>query len=96
MTASHLDSMPRCFVIPEFQQHDILDTPIFEQDGALPHIGTCVTQLLRQYFTNERIIGQNFQTSWLPWSRDFKPVTFKYGVISKAQFMEEELEHAID
>lgn len=76
VTAARLASMLSRFVIPELQQRGILDTTIFMQDGAPPHIGTCVTQLLKQHFTNERIIGRTFPTSWPPRSPDLNPCDF--------------------
>ena len=66
VTAAHLESMLRHFMIPKLQQHNILDTMIFMQDRAPQHTGTSVTQLLKQHFMNEWAIGQNFPTSWLP------------------------------
>lgn len=63
-------------VIPELQQRGILATTIFMQDGAPPHIGRCVKQLLQQQFTNDRIIARHFPISWPPRSPDLNPCDF--------------------
>lgn len=76
VTAARLESMLRCFVIPELQQRGILDTTVFMQDGAPPHIGRCVKQLLQQHFTNDRIVARHFPIAWPPRSPDLNPCDF--------------------
>ena len=47
----------KTFMIPELQKRGILHTMIFMQDRGPLHIGSCITQLLKQHVTNEQIIG---------------------------------------
>ena len=46
------------------------------QDGAPPHIGKSVQQLLRQHFTEERDISRCFHVAWPPRSPDLTPCDF--------------------
>lgn len=45
----------------------------FQQDGAPPYIGHCMEWLLRQYFTEDHIIGRTFPTSCPPSSLHTNP-----------------------
>ena len=54
------------FVIPQLQQKQCLDQTIFMQDGAPPHIGVKVQQLLRHHFTDQRVISHSFQDALPP------------------------------
>ncbi|GBO28552.1 hypothetical protein AVEN_210917-1 [Araneus ventricosus] len=65
--------MLRDFVIPQLQQRGCLQDIIFMQDGSPPHIDSRVKQLLRQHFTNERVMSRHFPTSWAPRSPDITP-----------------------
>lgn len=64
------------FVIPQLQQRQCLDKIIFMQDGAPPHIGKSVQQLLRHHFTEERVISRCFHVAWPPRSPDLTPCDF--------------------
>ena len=76
VTATCLESIIRRFVILLLQQCVILDATIFIPNGAWMHIGTCVTQLLKKHFTNERITVRNFSTSWISWSLGLESCIF--------------------
>lgn len=64
------------FVIPELQQRHRVQETIFMQDGAPPHIHRGVQQVLRQTFTDARVISRCFPTSWPPRSPDLTPCDF--------------------
>ncbi|GBM95766.1 hypothetical protein AVEN_182714-1 [Araneus ventricosus] len=66
----------RGFAIPQLQQHGCLQDIIFVQDGAPPHIDRRVKQLLRQHFTDARVISRHFPTAWPPRSPDVTPCDF--------------------
>ncbi|GBN71924.1 hypothetical protein AVEN_250459-1 [Araneus ventricosus] len=53
-----------------------VDSTIFMQDGAPPHIATAVKQLLNLHFGNDRIISRHFPTAWPPRSPDLNPCNF--------------------
>ncbi|GBN75512.1 hypothetical protein AVEN_168917-1 [Araneus ventricosus] len=58
------ESLLRNQLIPALQKRECVDSPIFMQDGAPPHIATPVKQLLNLYFGNDRIISPHFPTAW--------------------------------
>lgn len=64
------------FVIPHLQQRNCIDSTIFMQDGAPPHIGRRVKDVLRQHFTDARVISRAFPTIWPPRSPDLNPCDF--------------------
>ncbi|GBL95531.1 hypothetical protein AVEN_54132-1 [Araneus ventricosus] len=68
--------MLRDFVIPQLQQRGCLQDIIFMQDGAPPHVDRRVKQLLRQHFTDARVISHHFPTAWPPRSPDITPCDF--------------------
>ncbi|GBO39959.1 hypothetical protein AVEN_107801-1 [Araneus ventricosus] len=68
--------MLRDFLIPQLQQRGCLQDIIFMHDGAPPHIDRQVKQLLRQHFTDERVLSLHFPTSWAPRSPDITPCHF--------------------
>ncbi|GBL82308.1 hypothetical protein AVEN_252474-1 [Araneus ventricosus] len=68
--------MLRDFVIPQLQQRGCFQDIIFMQDGAPPHIDRRVKQLLRQHFTDARVISRHFPTAWPPRSPEFTPCDF--------------------
>ena len=47
-------------VIPALQERNCIETTVFIQVGAPPHIGRQVQRLLRETFTDERIISRSF------------------------------------
>ncbi|GBM36093.1 hypothetical protein AVEN_179092-1 [Araneus ventricosus] len=63
-------------LIPALQQRGCVDSTIFIQDGAPPHIATPVKQLLNLHFGNDRIISHHFPTAWPPRSPDLNPCDF--------------------
>ncbi|GFX07036.1 uncharacterized protein TNCV_1556391 [Trichonephila clavipes] len=72
-TARRCKNMLENFVAPQMLQHQCLDSITFMQDGAPPHIGLCVQQFFRQYFTNDRVISRAFPTALPPRSPDLNP-----------------------
>ncbi|GBM44714.1 hypothetical protein AVEN_103182-1 [Araneus ventricosus] len=63
-------------LIPALQQHVCVDSTIFMQDGALPHVATPVKQLLNLHFGNDRIISRHFPTAWPERLPDLNPCDF--------------------
>lgn len=76
VTGEKYGQMLQTFVIPQLQQRQCLDSIIFMQDGARPHIHRSVQRLLRQHFGSERVISQYFPTEWPPRSPDITPCDF--------------------
>ncbi|GBM66694.1 hypothetical protein AVEN_249517-1 [Araneus ventricosus] len=71
--------MLRDFVIPQLQQRGCLQNIIFMPDGTPHHIDCRVSschQLLRQHFTDARVISRHFPTPWPPLSVDITPCDF--------------------
>ncbi|GBO34169.1 hypothetical protein AVEN_178929-1 [Araneus ventricosus] len=64
------------FVVPQMQQQQCLGSITFMQDGAPTHIGLCIQQILRQHFTNDRVISRAFPSTWPSRSPDFNPCDF--------------------
>ena len=48
------------YVIPALRQRQFLETTVFMQYGAPPHIARQVTALLRTHFGDERVISRGF------------------------------------
>ena len=61
------------YVSPQLEQYQPL--VIFQQDGAPPHWGLAVRQLLNDTFP-EKWIGRDGPISWLPCSPDITPLDF--------------------
>lgn len=76
VTAARYADMLQNFTIPQLQQRGCLDSTIFMQDGAPPHIGLRVQRVLRQHFSNSRMISRAFPTAWPPRSPDLTPCDF--------------------
>ncbi|GBM24458.1 hypothetical protein AVEN_41104-1 [Araneus ventricosus] len=51
-------------LIPALQQRGYVDSTIFMQDGAPPHIATPMKQLLILHFGNDRIISRFSPAAW--------------------------------
>ncbi|GBM84745.1 hypothetical protein AVEN_64886-1 [Araneus ventricosus] len=64
VTGKRYRDMLRDFEIPQIQQRRCLQDIIFMQYGAPRHIDRRVTQLLRQHFTDARVINHHFRTAW--------------------------------
>ena len=64
------------FVIPELQQRNCIYSTHFMQDGAPPHIGRRVKDVLHQHFTDDRVISRAFPMNWPPRSPDLNPCDF--------------------
>ncbi|GFX88480.1 uncharacterized protein TNCV_2279481 [Trichonephila clavipes] len=76
VTARRYKNMLENFEAPQMLQHQCLDSITFMQDGALPQIGLCVQQFLRQHFTNDRVNSRAFPTAWPPRTPDLNPCDF--------------------
>ncbi|GBN08926.1 hypothetical protein AVEN_112595-1 [Araneus ventricosus] len=60
------------------------------QDGAPSHIHRTVKQVLRQTFTDERVISRGFPTAWPPRSPDLSPCHFwLWGFIKDQVYREQ-------
>ncbi|GFW89841.1 uncharacterized protein TNCV_2424981 [Trichonephila clavipes] len=46
------------------------------QDGDPPHITRCVKDVLKHYFTEERVISRQFRHLWSPRSPDLNPCDY--------------------
>ncbi|GBO14723.1 hypothetical protein AVEN_28501-1 [Araneus ventricosus] len=67
------ESILRNQIVPVLQQRGCVDSTIFMQDGAPPHIATPVKQLLNLHFGNDRIINRH---SLQPDHHDRNPCDF--------------------
>ena len=63
-------------VIPALQKSNRVEITVFMQNGAPPHIGRQVQCLLRETFTDERIISRSFPNPWTARSPDLDPFDF--------------------
>ncbi|GBM40785.1 hypothetical protein AVEN_80795-1 [Araneus ventricosus] len=70
------ESLLRNQLIPALKQRLRVDSTIFMQDGAPPHIATPVKQLLNLHFRNNRISSRHFPTAWPPRSPDLNTCDF--------------------
>ena len=75
VTATRYADKLQNFTILQLQQRGCLDSTIFIQDGALPHIGLRVHCALRQHFFDSRMISRAFPT-WLSRSPDLNSCDF--------------------
>ncbi|GBM62922.1 hypothetical protein AVEN_22330-1 [Araneus ventricosus] len=66
VNGTRYESLLRNQLIPALQQRGCVDSTIFMQVGAPPHIATPVKQLLNLHFGNDRIISRHFPTAWPP------------------------------
>ena len=57
-------------------RNNCVETTVFMQDGVPPHIGRQVQRLLRETFTDERIISRSFPNPWPARSPDLNPFYF--------------------
>lgn len=63
-------------VIPALHKQQCLQTTVFMQDGATPHIGYKVKELLCAKFGKNHVISWAFPDAWHPHSPDFKSLWF--------------------
>ncbi|GBM66069.1 hypothetical protein AVEN_207164-1 [Araneus ventricosus] len=70
------ESLLRNQPIPVLQLCGCVDSTLFKQYGAPPHIATAVKQLLNLHFGYDRIITHHFPTAWPPRSLDMNPCDF--------------------
>ena len=73
VTANIYMDMLELYVVPQLS--DLQPTVIFQQDGAPPHWGLIVRELLDNTFPN-RWIGRDGPTPWPPRSPDITPLDF--------------------
>ncbi|GFU60440.1 transposable element tc3 transposase [Trichonephila clavipes] len=76
VTGQRYVSLLRNKIIPDLQARQCLSLIIFMQDGAPPHITRCVKDILKQHFTEERVISRQFRHLWPPRSPDINPCDF--------------------
>ncbi|GBN06504.1 hypothetical protein AVEN_202351-1 [Araneus ventricosus] len=61
VNGTRYESLLRNQLIPALQQRGCVDSTIFMQDDAPPHIATPIKQLLNLHCRNDRIISRYFQ-----------------------------------
>ncbi|GFW82231.1 transposable element Tcb2 transposase [Trichonephila clavipes] len=76
ITGQRYASLLRNKIIPDLQASQCLSRIIFMQDGAPPHIASCVTDVLKHHFTEELAISPQFRHLWPPRSPDLNPCEF--------------------
>ena len=64
ITSSRYCNLLQEYVITTLRQRQRLETTVFMQDGAQPHIARQVIALLRAHFGDERSILKSFPTAW--------------------------------
>ncbi|GFV63819.1 uncharacterized protein TNCV_2278231 [Trichonephila clavipes] len=64
ITGQRYASLLRNKIIPDLQARQCLSRIIFMQDGAPPYITSCVTDVLKHHFTEERVISHQFRYLW--------------------------------
>ncbi|GBM55541.1 hypothetical protein AVEN_16355-1 [Araneus ventricosus] len=74
--ATRYESLLRNQFIPALQQRRCVDSTIFIQNGAPPHMAKPVKHLFDLHFGNDRIISNHFPTTWPPRSPDLKLCDF--------------------
>lgn len=76
VTGTSYSAMLREQLIPALQERNCLETTVFMQDGAPPHIAKEVKKLLRDTFGADRLISRGFDNAWPPRSPDLNPCDF--------------------
>lgn len=97
--AAYLD-MLRNYVIPGLRRRGVLNSVVFQQDGAAPHTAQVVLDYLQQRFP-DRLISFRTQVMWPPRSPDLNPLDFylwghiKQLLRGKEHASLEDLKHSI-
>ncbi|GFV45124.1 transposable element tc3 transposase [Trichonephila clavipes] len=76
ITGQRYASLLRNKIIPDLQARQCLSRIILMQDGALPHITRCVTDVLKHHLTEERMNSRQFLHLWPPRSPDLNRCDF--------------------
>ncbi|GFV39648.1 transposable element tc3 transposase [Trichonephila clavipes] len=76
ITGQRYASVLRNKIIPDLQAHQCFSRIIFMQDGAPPHITRCVKDVLKDHFTEERVISRQIRHLWPPRLPDLNPCDF--------------------
>ncbi|GFU11159.1 transposable element tc3 transposase [Trichonephila clavipes] len=76
ITGQRYASLLRNKICPDLQARPCLSRIIFLQDGAPPHIISCVKDVLKHHFTEGRVISRPFRHLWPPRSPDLNPCDF--------------------
>jgi len=76
--------MLQSHMIPGLQRHRALESVIFQQDGAPPHVAKKVMEFLAGQF-GDRVISRNAGRWWPPYSPDLSPVDFWFWGAVKAK-----------
>ncbi|GFT37798.1 uncharacterized protein TNCV_4128711 [Trichonephila clavipes] len=67
----------------DYPERQCLQTTIFMQEGATPHIGAQIKALLSANFGDNRVISRHFPDAWLSPSPDLNPCDFWLWVFLK-------------
>ena len=76
VTSASYENILKQHVITALQELNWVETTVFMSNGAQPHIGRKVQRLLRETFTDERIISRSFPNPWPAKSPDLNPCDF--------------------
>ena len=91
---NYLDMIEQ-YVVPQLQQDRILDTIIYQQDGAPPHWAIIVRKQLNHIF-NDRWCGRDGPIPWPPNIPDLTPPDFLYGATSSRQCTQKRSQNLAD
>ncbi|GBL90752.1 hypothetical protein AVEN_215499-1 [Araneus ventricosus] len=87
INGTRYESFLRNQFIPALQQRGRVDSTIFMEYGAPPHIATPLKQLLNLNFGNDRIISRHFPTACQPLLPDLNPCDFwLWGYLNAAVY----------
>ncbi|GFS60231.1 transposable element tc3 transposase [Trichonephila clavipes] len=73
VTGTSYGAMFREQLIPALPNRHCLETTVFRQDGALPHIADLFKKLLHDIFGADLVISRGFENAWPPRSPDLNP-----------------------
>lgn len=76
VTSALYSELLRQQFIPALQERQCMQTTVLMQDGATPHTGRQVKDLLRANIGENWVIPGDFQDAWPPCSPDLNPCDF--------------------
>ncbi|GBN09698.1 hypothetical protein AVEN_160054-1 [Araneus ventricosus] len=63
-------------IIPALQKRKCLETAVFMQDAAPPHIARPVQAMFQLHFGEDQVISRSFPTAWPPRFSNLYPCVF--------------------